>query len=87
MVQGGMSNIAEATPAAKASPRWCRDASANTNSRRAAGAGINGRSASATRRLGSDRPIGRRIRPNYRENHAAEAGLPHGVTVFLDLEG
>ena len=33
MVQGGMSSIAEA----KASPRSCREASANTNSRRAAG--------------------------------------------------
>ena len=31
-----MSNIAEATPAAKASPRSRRDASANTISRRAA---------------------------------------------------
>ena len=36
VVQGGTSTIAEATPAAKASPRACREASANTNSRRAA---------------------------------------------------
>jgi hypothetical protein len=37
VVQGGMSSIAEATPAAKASPRWCRAASAGTKSRHAAG--------------------------------------------------
>jgi hypothetical protein len=34
VVQGGKSNIAEATPAAKASPRWCRAAGAGTNSPR-----------------------------------------------------
>ena len=36
MVQGGKSNIAEATPAAKASPRACQEGSARTNARRAA---------------------------------------------------
>ena len=41
MVQGGMSSIAEATPAAKASPRACREASARTNARRAARLVIN----------------------------------------------
>ena len=37
VVQGGMSSIAEATPAAKASPRWCWVASGSKNARHAAG--------------------------------------------------
>ena len=36
MVQGGTSSIAEATPAAKASARSCREASASTSWRSAA---------------------------------------------------